>query len=186
MTPVVHPDRSYASSHSVAISPSVSPLMAFMLPVPLFPQMLTIAMRFIDERVDVGKDAFKQDLAINPYFDKAVRSILNAMRVVSEDGASQERPVIPRGPSGMRTTATVDFHTGKPIDEQFVTKCHLNAPVFDSDWERQAAALLDDHADVRAWVKNDRLGLAVPYRKDGVAKRHFPDFIIDDERWQHR
>jgi type III restriction enzyme len=145
----------------------------------LFPQMLTIAMRFIDERIDVGNDSFKQDLAINPYFDKAVRSIMNALRVVSEDGASQERPVIPRGPSGTRTTATVDFHTGKPIDEQFVSKCHLNAAVFDSNWERQAAAILDGHPAVRAWAKNDRLGLLVPYRKDGAPKKYIPDFIAE-------
>jgi type III restriction enzyme len=70
----------------------------------------------------------------------------------------------------------VDFHTGKPLSD--AKKCHLNAAVYDLDWERQAGELLDKHPAVRAWVKNDRLGLVVPYRKDGVAKRYFPDFLV--------
>ena len=27
-------------------------------------------------------------------------------------------------------------------------------------------------------MKNDRLGLVVPYRKDGVARKYFPDFVV--------
>ena len=60
-----------------------------------------------------------------------------------------------------------------------MTKCHLNAAAFDSDWERQAAEILDKHAKVRAWVKNDRLGLVIPYRKDGVARKYLPDFVVE-------
>jgi type III restriction enzyme len=55
---------------------------------------------------------------------------------------------------------------------------------FDSDWERQAAELLDEHASVHAWVKNDRLGFAVPYRKDGIARKYFPDFLVELEDGQ--
>ena len=96
-----------------------------------------------------------------------------------EGGASRELPVIARGASGIRTTAAVNFHTGKPIDEEHTNKCHLNAAVFNSDWERQAAEILDNHDMVRAWVKNDRLGLTIPYRKDGVARKYFPDFVVE-------
>lgn len=144
----------------------------------LFPQMLEVATRFIDERVDVGKSGHKQDLAINPYFDKALSMILNAMHVVDEGGVSQERPVIPRGAAGICSTGMVNFHTGKPIDDEHVAKCHLNAAVFDLGWEQQAVGILDSHADVRAWVKNDRLGLFVPYRKDGISKKYIPDFVV--------
>ena len=94
-------------------------------------------------------------------------------------GAGQERPIIANGASGIRTTAMVKFHTGKAIDEEHVNKCHLNAAVFDSSWERQAAEILDKHDKVRAWVKNDWLGLAITYRKDGVARKYLPDFVVE-------
>ena len=107
----------------------------------LFSQMLGASTEFIDTRVQCIGTRQKQDLAINPYFAQAVAMLVNAMEVVDEGGASQEIPVIARGASGIRTTATVNFHTGKAIDEEHVNKCHLNATVFDNDWERQAAEI---------------------------------------------
>src|SRR5262249_53074800 len=130
-------------------------------------------------RVECVGTRRKQDLAINPYFGQAIAMLVNAMEAVDEGGVSRERPVIANGASGIRTTAMVNFHTGKTIDEEHVNKCHLNAAVFDSDWERQAAEILDNDDKVRAWVKNDRLGLAIPYRKDGVARKYFPDFVVE-------
>jgi type III restriction enzyme len=105
--------------------------------------------------------------------------LVNAMEVVDSGGASQERAVIAPGAAGTRSTRTVDFHTGKPLND--AEKCHLNAAVYDFDWERQAGELLDRHPKVRAWVKNDRLGLVVPYRKDGVARKYLPDFVVELE-----
>jgi len=32
---------------------------------------------------------------------------------------------------------------------------------------------------VAAWVKDDRLGLVIPYRKEGAAKRYLPDFVVE-------
>lgn len=142
----------------------------------LFPQMLDAATHFIDEHVEPLKSRTKQDLAINPYFGKAIAMLVNAMEAVDGGGASQERPVLAPGAAAIRSTRTVDFRTGKDLHE--VEKCHLNAAVFDSDWERQAAELLGKHPAVEAWVKNDRLGLVIPYRKDGSAKKYLPDFIV--------
>lgn len=142
----------------------------------LFPQMLDVATRFIDERVEPLKTCTKQDLAINPYFGKAIAMLLNAMEAVDGGGASQERAVLAPGAAATRSTRIVDFHTGKALHE--FSKCHLNAAVFDSDWERQAGDVLDSHPVVEAWVKNDRLGLVIPYRKDGVSRKYLPDFVV--------
>jgi len=143
----------------------------------LFPQMLEAANRFIDECVEPIGSRQRQDVAINPYFGKAVAMLVNAMQVVDLGGASQEKALIAPGAAGTRSTRFVNFHTGKPLHD--AEKCHLNAAVFDFDWERQAGELLDQHASVRAWVKNDRLGLVVPYRKDGVARKYLPDFVVE-------
>lgn len=143
----------------------------------LFPQMLEVANRFLEERVEPVGSRTRQDVGINPYFGQAVAMLMNAMEVVDRGGESQERPVVPSGAAGLRSTRTVDYYTGKTLHE--AKKCHLNAAVFDSDWERQAAELLDAHDSVRAWVKNDRLALAVPYRKDGVPRKYLPDFLVE-------
>ncbi len=143
----------------------------------LFPQMLEVANRFLEERVELVGSRTRQDVGINPYFGQAVAMLMNAMEVVDRGGESQERPVVPSGAAGLRSTRTVDYYTGKTLYD--AKKCHLNAAVFDSDWERQAAELLDAHDSVRAWVKNDRLALAVPYRKDGVGRKYFPDFLVE-------
>jgi type III restriction enzyme len=138
--------------------------------------MLAAATQFIEEHVEPLKTRTRQDLAINPYFGKAVAMLVNAMEVVDDGGVSKERAVLAPGAASVRSTRTVDFHTGKPLHE--VARCHLSAAVFDSDWERKAAELLERHAAVEAWVKNDRLGLVVPYRKDGVARKYLPDFVV--------
>jgi type III restriction enzyme len=74
----------------------------------------------------------------------------------------------------------VDFHTTKPIYP--VTKCHLNAMVADTKkWEQSAAFLLDSHPGVKKWVKNERLGFSIPYRKKGLPARYVPDFIAETD-----
>jgi type III restriction enzyme len=143
----------------------------------LFPQMLDAANHFIDGHVAPIKSRTKQDLAINPYFDKAIAMMVNAMESVGRGGASMEKAVFAPGAAGIRSTRVVNFHTGKELHD--AQRCHLNAAVFDLDWERQSAAILDKHEKVRAWVKNDRLGFVVPYRKDGVARKYLPDFLVE-------
>jgi type III restriction enzyme len=149
----------------------------------LFPQMMEAATKFIETRVECVGSRQKKDLTINPYFGKAVAMLTNAMEVVDEGGESRERAIIAPGAAGVRSTRTVDFHTGKPLHE--FKKCHLNGAVFDSDWEREAAEILDGHSRVRAWVKNDRLGLGVTYRKDGSRRTYVPDFVVDLEEGEH-
>lgn len=143
----------------------------------LFPQMLETATTFLDTRVVCTGGRMQQDVLINPYWEQAFRMLLNAMAAGGEDGESRELAVIAPGAAGMRSTSQVDFHTGKQPHE--FTKCHLNGAVFDSDWERQAAEILDADPSVRAWVRNDRLGLMIPYRKEAIPRKYLPDFIVE-------
>ena len=85
-------------------------------------------------------------------------------------------PIIPQGASGRGSTLYVDFHTTKPIHP--VNHCHLNAMVADTQkWEQSAAFILDTHQGVKRWVKNDRLGFFIPYRRGVLPAKYFPDFI---------
>jgi type III restriction enzyme len=139
----------------------------------LFPQLLREVIHFLHTRVQCKGSCAVQDVAINPYFGRAIGILTEAISAVDESGELHERAVIP----GSRSTQWVDFHTGKDIAP--VQKCHLNAGVFDTKlFEQQAAFIFDTHARVDRWVKNDRLGLIVPYRRDGVPRRYFPDFVV--------
>ena len=139
--------------------------------------MLDAANHFIDEHVTPIKSRAKQDVAINPYFGKAIAMLVNAMETVDGGGASREKPVFAPGAAGVRSTRIVNFHTGKELHD--AQRCHLNAAVFDFGWEREAGELLDSHPAVAAWVKNDRLGLVIPYRKEGTPRKYLPDFIVE-------
>ena len=146
----------------------------------LFPQMLGYAQRYLLEKVKPEGNRAPQDVALNPYFQKAAGILLDALQSVDESGQSRERPVVSPGPAGERSTRHVEFFTGRTPWP--VQKCHLNAMVADTKtWEQAAATALDAHAAVLRWVKNDHLGFVVPYRKDGVRKGYLPDFLVELE-----
>ena len=44
-------------------------------------------------------------------------------------------------------------------------------------WQQSAGFLPNSHPGVVKWVKNDRLGLSIPYRNKGLPARYLPDFI---------
>lgn len=56
--------------------------------------------------------------------------------------------------------------------------------VCDSDWETEFCRVAEAHPQVRAYVKNQNLGLEVPYLLGSTQRKYLPDFIvqIDDGR----
>jgi type III restriction enzyme len=140
----------------------------------LFPQLLATVNRFLAEKIECKGNRRVQDVAISPYFGQALGSLLDAVTAIDESGASREKPIV----TGIRSTKWVDFHTGKDIAP--VEKCHLNAGVFDTKLaEQQAAYIFDTDERVDRWVKNERLGFVIPYRREGIQRRYFPDFIVE-------
>jgi type III restriction enzyme len=63
-------------------------------------------------------------------------------------------------------------------------RCHVNYCVLDSDWEAEFCRVAEAHPRVRAYVKNQNLGLEVPYRYGSETRRYLPDFVVlvDDGR----
>ena len=89
----------------------------------------------------------------------------------------------PYNPAG--STIHVNFTTSKQTrwktDER---RCHVNWVMCDSDWEAEFCRVVESHSLVRAYVKNQGLGLEVPYRSGSEARTYIPDFIVlvDDGR----
>lgn len=70
------------------------------------------------------------------------------------------------------------YVNGNTVKEVYPTKkSHVNYVVQDSDWEAIAAKTLEELPQVKSYVKNQFLGFAIPYVKDGKDKQYFPDFI---------
>jgi type III restriction enzyme len=74
------------------------------------------------------------------------------------------------------STKYVNGNTVK--DVYWTQKSHVNAVVMDSDWEGICAKTLEEIETVECYVKNQFLGFAIPYTKDGKDKQYFPDFIV--------
>jgi type III restriction enzyme len=92
-----------------------------------------------------------------------------------------ERPVKaildPYNPTG--SSAHVRFTTSKTTRwKTDPRKCHVNWVVCDSDWEAEFCRVAEAHPRVRAYVKNQGLGLEVPYLRGSTPKKYIPDFIV--------
>ncbi|MGA0556804.1 BPTD_3080 family restriction endonuclease [Larkinella sp. VNQ87] len=89
----------------------------------------------------------------------------------------------PYNPLG--STRYVNFNTSKV--ERWETnpqKCQINWAILDSDWEGEFCRVVENHPQVRAYVKNHNLGFTVPYRFGSENRKYIPDFIVlvDDGR----
>ena len=77
------------------------------------------------------------------------------------------------------STAHVNFTTSKQIRwKTDARKCHINWIVCDSDWEAEFCRVAEAHPRVRAYAKNQGLGLEVPYLMGTTPRKYLPDFIV--------
>lgn len=97
---------------------------------------------------------------------------------VGQDGERPIQAILDAyNPTG--SSAHVQFTTSKK--ERWQTdprKCHLNWVVCDSDWEAEFCRVVEAHPQVVAYVKNQGLGLEVPYQYGSMARTYIPDFIV--------
>jgi type III restriction enzyme len=167
--------REYARQGEVDLPPHV-----------LFPQLVPIITRYIDEKVRAVPPADKKDLFLSPWYGWLIEQLRG---VIGGDAAADAAPEAPiydetRGPG---STAEVSFWTSRE-DVCEANKSHVNYIVPDTQrWEQSAAFYIDRHPAVRAFVKNAGLGFAIPYLHNGEQHDYVPDFIIrligDAERY---
>lgn len=149
----------------------------------LFPQLLDVTKRWIDEcvttdpGVPIGLLGTEQGLAV------AAERVYGA--IVRQEGNRHGvlRPMI-RSFDPQGSTAEVDFVTRKKV--RAATKSHVNLVTLDSGggigggntWEAEVANLCEADDRVRAYVKNDHLGFRIPYVHAGRSRFYVPDFLV--------
>jgi len=143
----------------------------------LFPQLLQVVQRYVDDRVFVTPPNDRLDLWLSPYYGWAIERLQEAIRPAGDNGEGAELPEYERGRRRVGSTGEVDAWTSKPVRE--VGKCHLNFAVADTaQWEQSVAARLDKSDHVRAFVKNEFLGFAIPYIHNGQDHEYYPDYLV--------
>lgn len=149
----------------------------------LFYQIQRIVRRWIDDGyLECKGGTGPWMLQMQEIAAQAAERIYNGIAAAIGDEGRIRGVLDPYNPKG--STRHVGFMTSKDLYETSRTKCHINYVVCDSGWEAEFARAAEAHPRVLSYVKNQGLGLEVPYKDGSVARVYVPDFIvnIDDGR----
>src|SRR5581483_10069389 len=150
----------------------------------LFGQLKRITRAWLDERLVCRGGTYPAQLAYQELADMACERITRAIvRKGEGEGRAIQVVLDPYNPVG--STRHINFTTSKrSLWTTDARKCHVNYVVLDSEWEGEFCRVAESHPRVRAYAKNQSLGLEVPYRYGSEARRYLPDFIVrvDDGR----
>ncbi len=143
----------------------------------LFNDLRRITRQWLDEYLICKGGTYPAQLMYLELQDKACARIHAAItrRFVGE------QPILavvdPYNPTG--STAHVNFYTSKASRwETDPRKSHINWVVLDSDWEAEFCRVAEAHPRVRSYVKNQALGLEIPYHFGSILRKYIPDFIV--------
>ena len=149
-------------------------------PVWLFPQLLALSRRWMDERLTLEPGAIPQMLLLSAHMAEAAEKI--RMSFVRQKSVTKE--ILPEFDEGLETGSTeaTEFTTTREVVP--TTRSHVDQAALPAKggWEAQMVRALDGNPHVLAWVKNEHLGedgfgLQIPYICHGTKRQYTPDFI---------
>ena len=150
----------------------------------LFPQLLGITRRWMNECVSYKDNTYPQFFMIDEIARKAAHrihhAILHAEHLHSAGRSEHPQTLLPILGAPPGSTQSVAFETAKPVWSTHPGKCHVSHVVADTEsWEQKAAEALEQMDEVCAYVKNHHLGFTIPYLTHTLEKRNYvPDFIV--------
>lgn len=144
----------------------------------LFGQLKAIARQWLEGGyLKCTGGTYPAQLLYQEIADMACERIKAAITVTLAGDNPVKAILDPYNPTG--STRYVNFTTSKETRWQTdPRKCHINWVICDSDWEAEFCRVVESHPRVRAYVKNQNLGLEVPYLMGAMPRRYTPDFIV--------
>lgn len=143
----------------------------------LFGQLKRITKQWLDTCLVCKGGTYPGLLMYQELADIACNRITAAI-TRAEAGRRPIKAVLdPYNPVG--STMHVNFNTSKK--GRWATdprSCHVNYVIYDSEWEAEFCRVAEGHSKVHSYVKNQGLGLEVPYRYGSETRRYIPDFIV--------
>ena len=146
--------------------------------LPLFNHLKRIARQWLDGGyLKCSGGTYPAQLAYRELADMAANRIAAAI-TISQIGEKPVKALIDAyNPKG--SSAFVNFTTSKETRwETSPKKSHVNWVVCDGDWEAEFCRVVESHPKVLSYVKNQGLGLEVPYLMGSVQRKYLPDFIV--------
>ncbi len=145
----------------------------------LFPQILDITRRWLDESVVCKDNTFPQLLLLVERAYEAAEKIHHA---IADAGAGEKLLLPVLAPyDTVGSTRYVEFDTTKPVWKTAPDKCHVSHCTADSNWEHKMAEVCESMPEVEAYVKNQGLGFTIPYAHEGAERQYIPDYLV---RWR--
>ena len=143
----------------------------------LFGQLKRIAKQWLDTYLVCKGGTYPAQLIYQELADMAC-SRIHAGITRRFEGEQPIRAVLdPYNQTG--SSMHVNFYTSKATRWQTDSrKCHINWALLDSDWEGEFCRVVESHPRVRAYIKNQGLGLEVPYRYGSNMRKYIPDFVV--------
>ena len=141
----------------------------------LFPQVYRLVNAYVETRVDFH-GCHPCEVGQEKYIIRIVERLMTAIQPDQTQGELPLLPILNRyKPIG--TSADVDFMTTRYCHG--TERSHVNQVVLDTEtWERSASFRLEQSQVVDYYVRNDHLGLSIPYEYTGVSHNYEPDFIV--------
>lgn len=149
----------------------------------LFGQLKRITHQWIDSYLRCTGGTSPAQLLYQEIADMACQRIKTAITEAMEGDRPIKAILDAYNPVG--STQYVNFTTSKETRwETDLRKSHVNWVICDSDWESEFCRVAEAHPRVLSYVKNQGLGLEVPYQYGSTKRTYLPDFIvrIDDGR----
>ncbi|MCL4205014.1 MAG: DEAD/DEAH box helicase family protein [Pirellulaceae bacterium] len=147
----------------------------------LFGQLKRIAKQWIDTCLVCKGGTYPALLMYQELADMACNRITAGITQAFLGQRPIKALLDPYNPTG--STMHVRFNTSKTLRwETSSERCHVNWAILDSDWEAEFCRVAESHPRVRAYVKNQNLGLEVPYRYGSETRKYIPDYLalVDD------
>ena len=141
----------------------------------LFPQVFRLVDSYVETKIDLS-GCQPCELGQQKYMERIVERLLTAIQPAKTEGEPPLLPILNRyKPIG--TSLEADFMTTRSCHG--TQRSHINQVVLDTQrWERSACFWLEQSGAVKYYVRNDHLGLGIPYEYTGVPHSYEPDFIV--------
>ncbi|MBK5263687.1 MAG: DEAD/DEAH box helicase family protein [Alphaproteobacteria bacterium] len=146
------------------------------LPVHLFGQVRRIVREWLDGGYLMLKGVPMGVLDYLEIKDQAAERIFLACQRYEHGEQAIKAILDPYNPTS--SSRHVRFTTSKDIYASDPRRSHVSHVVCDSTWEAELARVLETHPRVVAYVKNQGLGLEVPYRDGSTPRRYIPDMVV--------
>ncbi len=143
----------------------------------LFGQLKRITKQWLGSYLVCKGGTYPAQLMYQELADIACERITAAITSSHIDDKPVKAVLDSYNPTG--STIHVNFNTSKTTRWQTDSrKCHINWAICDGDWEVEFCRVAESQPHIKAYVKNQSLGLEVPYRYGSTMKTYIPDFIV--------